>query len=215
MPDYLKKLLKQMKDIKYGIGCVPSVMDGTEYQYQYQKMEIPEEFSYVGVMPPVLNQGRTNKCVCYSLTAYLDWNKNQYEGDNNGEQYDIDSLYNVRARKDLEGMQIKEALKYLRHYGLNGTRINEYALVKTVESLKEALVMNGPCPAGLPFYSSQPEFWKHGTKMFGGHCILFVGYTKDGFIIRNSWGEKYADNGYIILPYSDFEKCVFECWTII
>lgn len=203
-------------ELNYGAGCLPSQMDGTEHKYQYQKMELPQEFSYVGVMPPILNQGLTSKCVCYSLTAYLDWNKNQFENDNNGGQYNIDQLYAIRANKNLEGMQIKEALHYLRHSGLNGTKINQYALVGSVQALKQALVLNGPCAAGLPVYSNNADFWtKNGNRMQGGHCILFVGYNKDGFIIRNSWGEKYGNRGYAVLPYSDFADAVFECWTII
>lgn len=30
----------------------------------------------------------------------------------------------------------------------------------------------------------------------GGHAIALVGYTKDHFIVRNSWGNKWADNGF-------------------
>ena len=203
-------------DIIYGLGCCPSELAGTEHIYNETGVTLPKNFSYVGVMPPVLNQGRTNKCVCYSLTAYLDWRKNCKEGDNDGSQFSVDELYDIRTSKPQDnGMQIKEALRYLRHTGLNGMKINEYALVKSIDAVKESLVLNGPCPAGLPFFSSQEEFWKHGNKMFGGHCILFVGYNEEGFILRNSWGSKYADNGYIIFPYEDFASKVFECWTII
>jgi hypothetical protein len=30
----------------------------------------------------------------------------------------------------------------------------------------------------------------------GGHAVCFVGYTKDHFIVRNSWGEDWGDQGF-------------------
>ena len=30
----------------------------------------------------------------------------------------------------------------------------------------------------------------------GGHAISLVGYTKDGFIVRNSWGKGWGDRGF-------------------
>ena len=61
--------------------------------------------------------------------------------------------------------------------------------------------------------SSITNFWD-GQENLGGHAIAIVGYTKDGFIIRNSWGESYGNKGYSLLPYSDFNK-FFEIWTLV
>ena len=30
----------------------------------------------------------------------------------------------------------------------------------------------------------------------GGHAVCLVGYTKDYFIVRNSWGEYWGDRGF-------------------
>jgi hypothetical protein len=30
----------------------------------------------------------------------------------------------------------------------------------------------------------------------GGHCVALVGYTPDRFIVRNSWGDNWGDNGF-------------------
>jgi hypothetical protein len=30
----------------------------------------------------------------------------------------------------------------------------------------------------------------------GGHCVALVGYTSDHFIVRNSWGSAWGDNGF-------------------
>jgi len=199
--------------MQYGCGCKPSKMDGTEHKYEYKKTQLPTTFSYVSVMPPITDQGSTSKCVCHALTAYLDWNKNQFEGDNNGGQFDIDALYAIRADKKTEGMQIKEALAFLRHEGLNKAKIKEYALVGSELALKQALIMNGPCPLALPVKSEGNEFWK-GNHVYGGHCVLAVGYNQNGFILRNSWGRDFGENGYILFPYKDFND-IIEIWTIL
>ena len=57
------------------------------------------------------------------------------------------------------------------------------------------------------------DFW-NGAELEGGHCVAVVGYDKNGFIIRNSWGRSYGRNGYWTLPYSEFNK-IKEIWTCI
>lgn len=51
----------------------------------------------------------------------------------------------------------------------------------------------------------------------GGHCVTLVGYDdeKSSFILRNSWGTSWANDGYILFPYDDFVKYCFECWTFL
>ena len=203
-----------MAEIKYSLGCAPSQLDGTEKVFNNKSMEIPKEYSYVSVMPPIRDQGQTSECVCYSVTAYLDWKKNLAENDNNGCQFNVDELYDIRSNKPSEGMQIKEALAYLKHTGLgkNQFKINNYYLVGSVEMLKRALILNGPCPCGMMVKSFDSDFW-NGYNQYGGHCTLIVGYNEYGFIIRNSWGKNWAKDGYTLIPYEDFNK-IFEIWTM-
>ena len=76
--------------------------------------------------------------------------------------------------------------------------------------------MNGPCVGGLPVFNSKSdEFWIKNpyTDFEGGHAISIVGYNDDGFIIRNSWGKSYGENGYYVINMSDF-KYFTEIWTI-
>lgn len=52
----------------------------------------------------------------------------------------------------------------------------------------------------------------------GGHAVLAVGYDdqKGHFIVRNSWGEAWGDNGYFYLPYSYVTSpdLASDFWTI-
>jgi len=47
-----------------------------------------------------------------------------------------------------------------------------------------------------------------------GHAIAIVGYTKDGFIIQNSWGENWGNNGFALLPYEDWLLHSSDCWVV-
>jgi hypothetical protein len=44
--------------------------------------------------------------------------------------------------------------------------------------------------------------------------MAVVGYNSKGFIIRNSWGEHWDDNGYCLYPYEDW-GCHDEIWTVV
>jgi hypothetical protein len=112
-------------------------------------------------------------------------------------------------------MSIKEAMGYLKHKGLNNQKIKSYALVPSAEVLKRCLIMFGPVAAGFPVYaSSEPYFWRKGMGFQGGHCVTIVGYTPEGFIIRNSWGKNWMNKGHIIIPYKEYDESVFEAWTM-
>lgn len=212
-------MINQTKQRSY--GWTPSKLDGTESQFtQVKNFNIPEEYSYVDYLPSVENQGSTNMCVTYALAAHLDWNCNVDNGYNNTRNNHINKsqIYAVRSIPGDRGMSFKEALNFLRKQGVHSDqgvlKIEKYAMVKSELALKQAILLNGPCVGGL--FVKNPEgyeFWK-GNQNFGGHAIAFVGYTKAGFIIRNSWGPRYGNNGYSILKYEDFNQ-ILECWTII
>ena len=43
--------------------------------------------------------------------------------------------------------------------------------------------------------SGKLNTYKPNTKR-GGHAVALVGYTRDRFIVRNSWGQSWGDKGY-------------------
>ena len=49
----------------------------------------------------------------------------------------------------------------------------------------------------------------------GAHAMTIVGYDDalDGFIVENSWGTSWGDNGYGVLPYTRIRDA-FEIWAI-
>ena len=46
------------------------------------------------------------------------------------------------------------------------------------------------------------KLWRYVTDVQPqGHAITIVGYNRDGFIIKNSWGKSWGDNGYATVSY--------------
>lgn len=203
-------------------GYVPSKIDGTEDKFKVAaNLPLPEEYSYKQFLSPVLNQGAESICVPCSVSAHLNWNKNvdTKAANNTDNNVDLHEIYSIRTNNG-EGMTFKEAFKYLRHHGVKSKagsmKIRRYAMVGSALGLKQALIMNGPCVGAFYVYNTGSKFWKkeYGDSFLGGHAISIVGWTKEGFIIRNSWGSSWGDKGYTILPYTEFSN-LLEIWTIM
>ena len=53
------------------------------------------------------------------------------------------------------------------------------------------------------------------TESIGGHAFAIIGYTADGFIIQNSWGEDWGFNGFAILAYADWVENGTDAWVAV
>lgn len=201
--------------MKYGF--VQSNLDGTEQKLQLDRnIKIPEEYSYMKNLPKVLDQGGEPICVPCSISSYINQRINIRNGAFQDNEVDIKTVFDEYGTD--QGMTFKDALHYLRHNGIKTNKgnfkISRYAMVGSIPILKQAIVMNGPCIGGLPVKdSNRDDFW-NGYGFEGGHAISIIGYDKDGFIIRNSWGNTYGYDGYSHLRYEDFNK-FYEIWTLI
>ena len=147
---------------------------------------------------------------------------NLKDGSEKDNDVDLKAIYDSRVdfKDEDNGMTFKDALHFMRHEGVETDKglykIKEYSMVGSIEALKAAIVMNGPCIGGLPVYdSSIDEFWLEGNNLEGGHAVAIIGYDKEGFIIRNSWGSMYGYDGYYHLKYEDFNNSFYEIWTIV
>lgn len=172
---------------------------------------IPQSLNNNALLGPIRDQGSISKCVSVALTDLVNFNLN-------GKYVSTDDFfYNNRSNRSVNGMSIIEAFDILHTKGLGGFKSKSYARVGNADALKIALVTNGVAIIALPVYnSSKTDFWNKGKtdELEGGHAVLIVGYNNKGFIIRNSWGKGYGDNGLSILPYNEFDS-IMECWTLI
>ncbi|MFC8151949.1 C1 family peptidase [Bacillus paralicheniformis] len=102
-------------------------------------------------------------------------------------------------------------------------KINVYAKLDTLDSIKKSLLVNGPCVAGVFVYSNWGQNWSTGeipmpgeSEFLGGHAICIVGYDDDKKYLKfkNSWGPEWGDNGYGYLPYDYMSLDGSEAWGI-
>lgn len=216
----------------FSSGFIPSEIDGSEIVYtpqEWKDFKLPAEYSFLKYLPPVTDQGREPICVPSSLSSWIGWkiNSNLRAGDEVDNNIDLLGIYSggekyeeVEEIRAAEGMSYKAALKYLIKEGVStdvgNIKIKYYAMVKSHLQLRSAIFMNGPCFGALPVYNSGlNEFWKKGTgDLEGYHAISIVGYTENGFIIRNSWGKSYGRDGYWEISYLDAQG-FYELWTIL
>jgi len=61
------------------------------------------------------------------------------------------------------------------------------------------------------------DYWviprKKATPEDGAHAFAIVGYTREGFIIQNSWDTNWGTGGRAILTYQDWIENAMDCWV--
>ncbi|CAF0943667.1 unnamed protein product [Adineta steineri] len=98
-----------------------------------------------------------------------------------------------------------------------------------LHEMKSCLAQGFPFAFGLKLYSSfdqaaktgvvpMPNTGDNGRSSHGSHALLAIGYSdqSNAFIVRNSWGENWGDQGYCYIPYqymTDSSLC-FDVWTV-
>ena len=129
--------------------------------------------------------------------------------------YDINKFTEKPSEDCYEIAQNHKTVKYKR-------------LSQTIEQMQECLKQGYPFVFGFTVYSSfeSPEVAETGImtmpeeddQVKGGHAVMAVGYdnNKKVFIIRNSWGVEWGDNGYFYMPYAYISNSnlASDFWTI-
>jgi len=98
-----------------------------------------------------------------------------------------------------------------------------------VAAIKQAVYTCKPVIFGFTVYtgfeseevSQTGKMWlpKPNENMVGGHAVLIVGYDDEYgyFIVRNSWGPSWGDEGYFYMPYEYIENPNLsdDFWVIV
>lgn len=102
------------------------------------------------------------------------------------------------------------------------------AINQTLNDMKSCLTSGYPFVGGFSVYQSfesdqvaktgvVPMPGKNESQM-GGHAVTIVGYddSKQSFIVRNSWGDKWGILGYCYMPYEYWTNpgLASDFWTI-
>jgi C1A family cysteine protease len=106
-------------------------------------------------------------------------------------------------------------------------RIVDYKRVpQSLDFLKSCLASDDPFVFGFMIYDSFQSMRSDGImhmphvkeNALGGHAVLAVGYDDDKqvFIIRNSWGKDWGDQGYFYMPYNYIKDSdlAADFWTV-
>lgn len=130
-----------------------------------------------------------------------------------GDIINKDFAYNVEVPEAIELFN-KSADKLMP--GAYQYRISTFFKLK-IEDIKHCLVNNGPVVIALKWYSGTQVvdgILTQTTKDASGlHCVLIYGWDDEqgGWLMRNSWGDGWGNNGTAILPYEIEPK---EIWGV-
>lgn len=198
-----------------------------ETGYKKRAAEIPDVLDYRKYMMPIRDQGSRPTCAAQTFSAIMEYQYTRTDGDF---RYDSPMfIYNLRENpgegmsgKDLEriggtyGICSESTFPYIQSNYLTTppteafteaklTRTKDMVVLNTIEDVKKFLVFYGPCYMAFLVHNFGPQPWiRTGEDSFGGHAVCIVGYDKKGFLIRNSWGDSWADNGYSTFLYENF-----------
>ncbi|MBU1668992.1 C1 family peptidase [bacterium] len=49
----------------------------------------------------------------------------------------------------------------------------------------------------------------------GNHAFVIIGYTRHGFIVQNSWGQRWGNCGFAVLTYKDWLANSLDAWVAV
>ena len=191
----------------------------------------PKELWLDGYCTPVENQGALPYCAAYSASSFAEnilWRKNHYP-----QQIDPVPLYQyaktIDGSPNTPGTYLEctlEALLKFGYFDKNTCKVRsfggkQFGNPNPIRDVRFAIHEFGCCLAGFnittEWYNPEKVVTKDlgehhlikGGKKYtseGGHAVLIVGYNLDKFLILNSWGEPYADKGFVYITNDEFER---------
>ena len=113
--------------------------------------------------------------------------------------------------KQLVDKNIKELKPIAEPY-----KILSYARIYGIDDIKSCIIKDTPVPISIPVYGDieldENNIIQITNKSISGyHMILVYGWNEYGFLIQNSWGKDWGNNGTAILPY---EYPIDSAWAI-
>lgn len=193
--------------------------------YTYEAVggaELPEAFTITD-LPKVKNQGSVNSC-CACAAAEIMEILNGREFDNHTE-FSEGYIYG-RCRSEsgkYEGMYPDLLVEELRKKGSVPTTLfnksfempemqeilkNHKNIAKLDEIAEKYRIKGYVAFLGKKYDEMKEAVFVHDIPLlaisrnyFGGsHAVIIIGYTENGFIIQNSWGEKWGNKGRKEIP---------------
>jgi len=184
----------------------------------------PKTLDWTNHLYPVRNQGVQGTSLAQVGACMLEWKSRKINKESI--QMSPQFIFNHRKDKTTQLMCGRELMQILTELGAcsekmcpysssNCTsivdadrqhKIKGYARIRTMNMLKMALNIVGPCLITFPVFNHTASMWKQHREEenLGGHALAVVGYNAVGFILRNSWGKYWENKGHCMYPYSDW-----------
>jgi C1A family cysteine protease len=107
---------------------------------------------------------------------------------------------------------------------LSNRVVSYHSIPQSIDLMKGCIAEGFPFAIGIQVYDNFPmdiginEIPMPAGRVVGGHAIDIVGYsdTNRMFLMRNSWGSSWGDNGYASIPYDYLSdpNLANDLWTI-
>ena len=220
-------------------GSLPSPSDLRDFRVSSSvtNVELPTEFRLEDY--EIKDQGIVNSCVAHSLSSMLErsgWKfstgwiygyrpEGYYQGEGMYPREALNTIlkkgavkkedfdYNIEMEdaKNLVDKNISKLEALADDY-----HITSYARLYSEKEIKSWMFTHN---IGVPIAIATEDLILDENNIIqipseypnSGHAILIVGWNETGFIIQNSWGKNWGDNGYAILPY---EYEIREAWGV-
>ena len=229
--------------MEYICNVHKSPVDLRDYKYVSGNLELPENLDYTNDLNPIRNQGSQGSCFAQTAACVKEWQEKKDYGFEGylSPQFFYNcrpNKYDNKINND-DGMFGRDVMKLMKNIGICSEIsypygkiehkdsipkqiytearkhiVKGYARINSIDSLKNNLFKNGPSLIVFPVYNFGSQFWIKKGELVGGHAVTVIGYNRDGFIIRNSWGTQWANDGYSIYKYTDW-NAHWEIWTTI
>ena len=221
-------------------GCNKVNKDFRDYKLKsVRAMDFPSSYR-IDKNLKIKDQGWVNSCVAHSLSSFEEcvYNK-EFSTDFiygyrpatyfQGEGMNMrDALHTLITRGDCLNDMLPgntEVPKVYDKVKANSTtyilqafpyKVKSYARIFTKNQIKEVLLRDIPVPVSIPVRSDLQVIgdmieYNKEEPITGYHAILIIGYTPLGYIVQNSWGNDWGENGTAILPY---EYPLDSAWAI-
>lgn len=209
------------------MGSVPSKADLRKYFTPVKNqggLGACSAFAMVGIYEYILRKNRKTDTDLSEAFVYYNVRRMTNEtGEDSGS-----SLYNVVVTMGTEGVCVEHYCPYTDNADMTQPSADAYEdalqrkvvkalnVQKDLNHIKSAVAEGYPVAVSLRIFDSfepvggfisRPSATEVETEQSGNHAMVVCGYSDEEkiFIVRNSWGAKFGDQGYCYIPYSYFE----------
>lgn len=220
-------------------GSLSSPLDLRDFKVSLSNnIELPTSFTLSNTT--IKDQGYVNSCVAHALSSLLEQKykniystgwiygyrpEGYYQGDGMYPREALNTLlkkgavkndiFNVNVEMEEAKIKVNNKLDLLEAEA-EDTKIKAYARLNSINEIKSWLyTKQTPVPVSIAtdnlIINKDNIIEIPKTYPNSGHMMLIIGYNELGFIVQNSWGKDWGNNGTAILPY---EYQIKEAWAV-